>query len=43
MGSTTSRYCIQPGDTFWGLGQRFGYSAEAMQRANPGVDPNNLQ
>ncbi len=36
-------YTVQPGDTFYKLSQRFGVSVEALMRANPGVDPNNLQ
>jgi len=36
-------YTIRPGDTFWLLAQRFGTTVEAVQRANPGVDPRNLQ
>jgi len=44
MGSSGSRhYTIQPGDTLWSLGQRFGFSTQAMLDANPGVNPNNLQ
>ena len=44
MGSTVCRpYVIQPGDTLWSLGQRYGFSTRAMLDANPGVDPNNLQ
>ncbi len=36
-------YTIQSGDTFFRLAQRFGTTVEAIQAANPGVDPNNLQ
>src|SRR5699024_10022437 len=36
-------YTIRQGDTFFRLSQRFGVSVEAIMRANPGVDPNNLQ
>lgn len=36
-------YTIQAGDTFFKLAQRFGTTVEAIQAANPGVDPNNLQ
>ncbi|MCF6464492.1 LysM peptidoglycan-binding domain-containing protein [Clostridium sp. Cult2] len=36
-------YTIRPGDTFYKLSQQFGVSVEAIMRANPGVDPNNLQ
>lgn len=42
-GTTTRTYVIQPGDTFWKLSQRFHVSVNAIIRANPGVDPNNLQ
>ncbi|MTI96835.1 MAG: LysM peptidoglycan-binding domain-containing protein, partial [Firmicutes bacterium] len=36
-------YTIQAGDTFFLLAQRFGTSVDAIQAANPGVDPKNLQ
>ena len=36
-------YTIQPGDTFFLLAQRFGTTVQAIQQANPGVNPNNLQ
>jgi LysM repeat protein len=36
-------YTIQAGDTFFLLAQRFGTTVEAIQQANPGVNPNNLQ
>ena len=36
-------YSIAPGDTFFLLAQRFGTTVAAIQQANPGVDPNNLQ
>lgn len=36
-------YTIRSGDTFFLLAQRFGTTVEAIRRANPGVDPNNLQ
>ena len=36
-------YTIQSGDTFFRLAQRFGTTVQAIQAANPGVDPNNLQ
>lgn len=36
-------YTIQPGDTFFGLARRFGYTIDALLAANPGVDPNRLQ
>ncbi len=36
-------YTIQAGDTYFRLAQRFGTTVAAIQAANPGVDPNNLQ
>ena len=36
-------YTIRPGDTLYKLSQQFGVSVEAIIRANPGIDPNNLQ
>lgn len=36
-------YTIRPGDTFFSLAQRFNTTVQAIQRANPNVDPNNLQ
>jgi LysM repeat protein len=36
-------YTIQAGDTFFTLAQRFGTTVQAIQQANPGVNPNNLQ
>ena len=36
-------YTIRQGDTFYKLSQQFGVSVEDLMRANPGVDPNNLQ
>ncbi|MBU5676952.1 LysM domain-containing protein [Alkaliphilus sp. MSJ-5] len=39
----TTPYTIRSGDTFFLLAQRFNTTVEAIQRANPGVDPNNLQ
>src|SRR5690554_1627877 len=41
--SGTFAYIIRAGDTFFSLAQRFNTTVEAIQRANPGVDPNNLQ
>lgn len=35
-------YTIQPGDTFFLIGQRFGVTVAALMAANPGVDPNRL-
>ena len=39
----TTPYTIRSGDTFYLLAQRYNTTVEAIQRANPGVDPNNLQ
>ncbi len=39
----TRPYTIRSGDTFFSLAQRFNTTVEAIQAANPGVDPNNLQ
>ncbi|MCL6613549.1 MAG: LysM peptidoglycan-binding domain-containing protein [Firmicutes bacterium] len=36
-------YTIRPGDTFFGLARRFGYTIDALLAVNPGVDPENLQ
>ncbi|NLJ24639.1 MAG: LysM peptidoglycan-binding domain-containing protein [Firmicutes bacterium] len=36
-------YTIQAGDTFFKLAQRFGTTVAAIEAANPGVNPNNLQ
>jgi len=36
-------YAIQAGDTLIGIGQRFGYTLDALLIVNPGIDPNNLQ
>lgn len=37
------QYTIMAGDTFYLLAQRFGTTVEAIQAANPGVNPLNLQ
>ncbi|MBT9258702.1 MAG: LysM peptidoglycan-binding domain-containing protein [Clostridiales bacterium] len=39
----TFAYTIQAGDTFYSLAQRFHTTVEAIQAANPGVDPTKLQ
>ncbi len=39
----TFSYTIRSGDTFWVLAQRYNTTVEAIQRVNPGVNPNNLQ
>jgi LysM repeat protein len=36
-------YTIQSGDTYYGIGQRFGVSMQAIKDANPGVEPTRLQ
>jgi peptidoglycan endopeptidase LytF len=36
-------YVIQAGDTLYSLAQRFNTTVEAIMRANPGIDPDNLQ
>ncbi|MGI6647610.1 MAG: LysM peptidoglycan-binding domain-containing protein [Bacillota bacterium] len=37
------RYTIRAGDTLYALARRYGTSVEAILRANPGIDPNNLR
>ena len=32
-------YVVQPGDTLYLIGQRFGVSWQAIAQANPGIDP----
>jgi len=36
-------YTIRAGDTLYALARRYGTSVEAILRANPGIDPNNLR
>ncbi|GMG97419.1 LysM peptidoglycan-binding domain-containing protein [Tepidimicrobium xylanilyticum] len=36
-------YSIRAGDTLFAIGQRFNVSVDAIIRANPGIDPNNLR
>lgn len=36
-------YTIQPGDTIYRLSLRFNVSMDAILRANPGINPDNLQ
>lgn len=36
-------YTIRPGDTLFLLAQRFNTTVAAIQRLNPGIDPNNLR
>jgi hypothetical protein len=40
---TVIDHVVQPGDTFYKLARRYGTTVEAIARANPGVDPMNLQ
>ncbi|MFC3883586.1 LysM peptidoglycan-binding domain-containing protein [Bacillus songklensis] len=35
-------YQVRPGDTLWGLAQRFNTSLQSILTANPGMDPNRL-
>ncbi|MEW6182169.1 MAG: LysM domain-containing protein [Bacillota bacterium] len=39
----TFPYVIRSGDTFWLLAQCYNTTVEAIQAANPGADPYNLQ
>jgi len=41
--SGTRPYTIKSGDTFFTLANRFNTTVEAIQRANPNVNPNQLQ
>ncbi|NLY45349.1 MAG: LysM peptidoglycan-binding domain-containing protein [Tissierella sp.] len=41
-GAGTTPYVIRSGDTFFSLANRFNTTVDAIQRANPGVDPNRL-
>ncbi|KAI4111078.1 MAG: hypothetical protein LQ339_000806 [Xanthoria mediterranea] len=36
-------YTIQSGDTFWAIAQKLGITVDALQAANPGVNPTTLQ
>ena len=36
-------HVIQAGDTFWKLAKKYGTSVEAIEAANPEIDPLNLQ
>jgi murein DD-endopeptidase MepM/ murein hydrolase activator NlpD len=36
-------YTVQAGDTLFGIARQFGVPLEALQAANPGVDPETLQ
>lgn len=39
----TFSYTIRQGDTFFNLAMRFNTTVDAIMRANPGVNPDNLQ
>ncbi|MBO8137203.1 MAG: LysM peptidoglycan-binding domain-containing protein [Desulfotomaculum sp.] len=41
--SGTFPYRVRPGDTFYRLAIRYNTTVEAIQAANPGVDPNRLR
>ncbi|BCJ86969.1 M14 family metallopeptidase [Effusibacillus dendaii] len=36
-------YVIQPGDTLYKIGRKFGVTVAQLQSVNPGIDPNRLQ
>lgn len=36
-------YVVRPGDTFYSIAMMYNISVEALIKANPGVDPNNLR
>ncbi|NLW22922.1 MAG: LysM peptidoglycan-binding domain-containing protein [Tissierellia bacterium] len=36
-------YSVRAGDTLFAIGQRYNVSVDAIIRANPGINPNNLQ
>lgn len=38
-----SQYTIVSGDTFFSIGKKLGVSVAALEQANPGVNPSNLQ
>lgn len=39
----TTPYTIRSGDTLWNLAIRFNTTVEAIERVNPGINPNALQ
>ncbi|KAB3536097.1 LysM peptidoglycan-binding domain-containing protein [Alkaliphilus pronyensis] len=39
----TTAYTIVAGDTFFNLARRFNTTVDAIRRANPNVNPDNLQ
>jgi LysM repeat protein len=36
-------YTVEPGDTFYRIARKFGYTLDALLTANPGVNPDTLQ
>jgi LysM repeat protein len=36
-------YTIEPGDTFYRIARKFGYTLDALLTANPGVNPDTIQ
>jgi LysM repeat protein len=36
-------YVVKPGDTFFKLAQKYSTTVQAIQQANPGVNPENLR
>lgn len=36
-------HTVAAGDSFWSIGQKYGVSVQAIQQANPGVNPQRLQ
>ena len=36
-------YVIQPGDTLWKIARRYSTTVDAIRKANPKIDPQNLQ
>jgi LysM repeat protein len=41
--SNMTYHTIQPGDTLWDLAEMYGTTAEEIEEANPGIEPDNLQ
>src|SRR5204862_8091814 len=39
----TGKYTIESGDTFTSIAAKFGISVQAIEAANPGVNPNTLK
>ena len=40
---TARTYQVRSGDTYYAIAKRFGVTVNALQAANPGVNPNNLK